>query len=27
LSPRVIRYWTLAVTATTTLVFFIRAYG
>jgi uncharacterized protein len=27
LSPRLIRWWTLAVTATTTLVFFIRAYG
>jgi uncharacterized protein len=27
LSPRLIRLWTLAVTATTTLVFFIRAYG
>ena len=27
LSPRVIRWWTLAVTATTTIVFFVRAYG
>jgi uncharacterized protein len=27
LSPRLIRLWTLAVTATTTVVFFIRAYG
>ena len=27
LSPRVIRLWTLFITATTTLVFFIRAYG
>ena len=27
LSPRLIRLWTLAVTATTTIVFFIRAYG
>ena len=27
LSPRLIRIWTLAVTATTTIVFFARAYG
>jgi len=27
LSPRVVRLWTLAVTAVTTIVFFIRAYG
>jgi uncharacterized protein len=27
LSPRLIRLWTLAVTATTTIVFFLRAYG
>ena len=27
LSPRVIRWWTLTVTATTTIVFFVRAYG
>jgi uncharacterized protein len=27
LSPRLIRWWTLAITATTTIVFFIRAYG
>ena len=27
LSPRLIRLWTLFITATTTLVFFIRAYG
>ena len=27
LSPRLIRVWTLAVTATTTIVFFVRAYG
>ncbi len=27
LSPRIIRWWTLAVTATTTIVFFFRAYG
>ena len=27
LSPRIIRLWTLFVTATTTLVFFVRAYG
>jgi uncharacterized protein len=27
LSPRVIRLWTLAVTATTTVIFFVRAYG
>jgi uncharacterized protein len=27
LSPRVIRLWTLAVTATTTIIFFVRAYG
>jgi uncharacterized protein len=27
LSPRLIRWWTLGVTATTTLVFFFRAYG
>ena len=27
LSPRLIRWWTLAVTATTTIIFFARAYG
>jgi uncharacterized protein len=27
LSPRLIRLWTLGVTATTTIVFFVRAYG
>ena len=27
LSPRLIRMWTLLVTATTTIIFFVRAYG